>query len=410
MQPSFTVTSDSLSLSIDNDDKKYPLSDLLPYELYTKFGERLEAGLKEYDFLLASLEEVIKAARSDDLEKFDPLVGENACQIRALKNCIIFSKSTVIREDLSHNIALAKIAIKNILKSITSSDSKDIQSLEDILNKPVLRITLNYRELYLMLCYLLTVVKIIKKPKKDFQFIKNEVTDYKKLKLIRPVGTMFAEKLIKKLRETLSNLSVQFIQEIAFLYAPESVVDEVTGRLLVKHRYLHCLPCYWVTKLLMIHAEKTNVPLTIITRQLGMDRDYQMLREDIFHFSSDKFGYQQTPITHLNPVAPSLVFLVNACRPSYSFPDSQTWRDQLGGYSPTDLVLAYAAAHRQYPNPSLDDLVDEDKNKEYAFYKQKAEDWGCSIEKPFTFFLSHAYCEKVYLTANQLAATSMGSS
>ena len=70
-------------------DKKQFLSVLLPYNAAEKTGERLGDGLREYLLLLTMTEDAMQALQKGELSLFDPLVGENACQIRAVKIALI---------------------------------------------------------------------------------------------------------------------------------------------------------------------------------------------------------------------------------------------------------------------------------------------------------------------------------
>ena len=77
-------TLNNSSFSISKELKCHFLSDLLPYDPQTKCGDRLLAGLKEYDFLLTAAENSADLINKGHISGFDPLVGENACQISAL--------------------------------------------------------------------------------------------------------------------------------------------------------------------------------------------------------------------------------------------------------------------------------------------------------------------------------------
>lgn len=390
------------SLSIADPSRRYSLSELLPYDPQAKTGERLIAGLKEYDFLLTTAELSIQLLSKEQISCFDPLVGENACQIRALKNCLIFSKYPVNINELLVKIQSARKKIDELFGKASQLKESHI-SLGNILEDADIDIQLTYSEIYLIKSYLLTVVKTIKPPKEDIPFIKNEYTDTKKLKSIKPIGTMFAESLIKKLRESLSAFSVSFVQELSSKLAPKSLASAMSDKFYIRHNRLHCLPCYWVTKLLMIQAQKSQIPLIIIARQLATDQNYKIIREMPLSFKTNLFGYKYTSFDSFNSKAPTLVLLVNTCRKSHEFSELTEWKKELLKYNPIDLVLAYAASHRQYPDITKNDLLNQIQDKEYEFYKKKALDWGCSIEDPSGFFLSHAFCDKIENIANHVS-------
>ena len=72
--------------------KKSFLSYLLPYDANVKTFASLRTGLKEYQFLLKAFLEAVRCWRMGQFEKFDSLVGENACQIRAIWISLIASR------------------------------------------------------------------------------------------------------------------------------------------------------------------------------------------------------------------------------------------------------------------------------------------------------------------------------
>ena len=387
------------SFSIFNTSKKHLLSELLPYDPKEKDKSRLMAGLKEYNFLLIVSETAVERLRKGDFSQFDPLVGENACQIRALKNCLLFSNYPSSRTLLLKELRFARKNMHTLLKR-ASATIKHPLSLAQVLEG--LDVQLTYGELYLIQSYLLTIVKESRPPKELTPFVKNEYTSTKKLKSIQPVGTMFAEKLIKKLRISLSAFSVSFVKEISKRILPK-ILHTTSDRFYLRHNHLHCLPCYWVTKLVMMQALKSQTPLAIVVRQLAKDQSYAVLREMPLFFKSTRFEYKPSSLCSFNTNSPALVLLVNSCKKTQEFLSLAAWKKDLLTYNPIDLILAYAAAHRQYPDTTKNDLVNEMQDKEYFFHKKKAYEWGCSIENPSYFFLSHAFCEKIEQVSNHIS-------
>ena len=388
--------------SISDASKNHSLSEILPYDPNTKSDDQLISGMKEYDFLLTATENAAQLLSKKHIACFDPLVGENACQIRALKNCLIFSTYPVNGDDLFAKVQFAREKIDSLFKD-TSAFTKNKFSLGKILENNDIDIKLNYREMYLIQSYLLTFIKTIKPPKQELPFVENAYTDTKKLRLIKPIARLFAERLINKLRKSLSSLSVSFVQEISSRIAPDFLHDALSDRFCVCHNHLHCLPCYWVTKLLMIQALKSQVPLIVIARQMAKDQNYDIICEVPLIFKPTIFGYQQSSINAFKLNTPSMLLLVNACRQIHEFPNFTTWKKELLKYNPINLILAYAASHRQYPDITQDKLVDKIQDQQYIFYKEKALEWGCSIENPSGFFLSHAFCEQIENISNHFS-------
>ena len=125
-----------------------PLSSLLYYDLSTiKHGD-IKKGLKEYRLLLTALIQSIEAFEANELEKFDSLVGENACEIRAIRVALIHSNQSInadlkqvtskIRKEISH-------LIENEINFLTSKKS----TLKEIIETRELEIHLNKDEAFL---------------------------------------------------------------------------------------------------------------------------------------------------------------------------------------------------------------------------------------------------------------------
>jgi len=68
------------------------LSDVLYYDTTDKEKNKLKKRLTEYQFLLNVFTQALTSFEEKEYEKFDSLVGDNACQIRALKIAILGSK------------------------------------------------------------------------------------------------------------------------------------------------------------------------------------------------------------------------------------------------------------------------------------------------------------------------------
>ena len=88
------------------------LTSLLPYDPNVKKGKRLKDGLKEYLLLLLAAEEAFLSLLRGNLEYLDPLVGENACQIRALRLALILLEEPLDTQTLLENIDRSKQIVK----------------------------------------------------------------------------------------------------------------------------------------------------------------------------------------------------------------------------------------------------------------------------------------------------------
>lgn len=363
----------------------YVLSALLPYEPSVKKGERFKDSLQEYLLLLTACEQVLEALKRGDFKSFDPLVGENACQIRAVKLAVIFSDTFEICDRLVQSLTQAKTTVQTYLSTDNRKIPADL-SLQDVLKN--IEITLDYRFAFLLKSFLLTKVKIVRDPKEDKPLVKNDYTDTKKVKEILKVGSAFAHNLIMHLRGKLSERSVKFVQKIA----QEEMLSQ---SYIFDHRGLQCLPCFWATKALLKHALTNNVPIVLLAEQKAADQEHRVVNRTAITYMATKEGYLAVDPTTLDQERPALYLYGSSCSNFSDLLEVNVWEQKLRDHCPMEMILAYAASHRQYPDSSQDAIFEEKADPSYSHYKRIAQEWGCSLENPALFFLAHAYCDKI---------------
>src|SRR5260221_3645269 len=97
-------------------EEMHCLTDLFHYDPAEKKGSDLQKGLKEYQFLLKASSHAIQYLLDGHLEKFDALVGENACHIRAIKIAMIATKDKANFVGLKQKIEKVSAAIEALLE------------------------------------------------------------------------------------------------------------------------------------------------------------------------------------------------------------------------------------------------------------------------------------------------------
>jgi hypothetical protein len=369
---------------------------LLPYETNEKSGERFADGLNEFLLLLVLARESIEVFHRGELFHFDPLVGENACQIRAVKIALVLRDPRIFAENLFRSIESSIRKIEFILSSGRIITDPDI-SLADFLEQHNLDISLCGDQLFLIKSFILTKTKVVRpffKPERPL--VENAYTDSKKIKDIMKVGSSFSGELVKKLRKKLSARSASFVQELAEeLEHEEAEVRPLLEEFSSFHNGLHCLPYYWATRVLMIQALKNEIPIAMLARQLARDQDYKVVENITIFYKATPEGYEEVSADEFHPETPVMVLIGSTCRDAIELPSRDIWKKELIAQCPTDLVLAYAAAHRQYPDESKAEILQGLKDQNYEYHKMKAQEWGCSLDNPYRFFLTHAFCDKI---------------
>lgn len=370
------------------------LSDLLPYDPIVKIGDRLEAGLREYLLVLTATEEAIEHLKMGKLGSFDPLVGENLCQIRAVKLALTIQECSFDIERVLNAVIDSRKKIEHALLYFFKIKKNKI-SLKDFLNFENCDIPITKSEIYLIKSFILTKTKTLKSEEKSTPLVKNDITDTKKIKQFGDVGSLFAKNFVAHLRQKLAAVSVNFIQDLSKELEPSHPdVKRVSNKFLIDHNGLSCLPCYWSTRIALEKAQYAGMPIVMQAQQKAKDHNYKIVDSTTVYFKATNQGYCATTLENLDQETPALILMGTTCRNLEQLPNKPTWIKELVTYCPVELVLAYAASHRQYPDESKS-VCSELINPDYLYHKGKAEEWGCSYENPKLFFLAHAYCEKI---------------
>ncbi|RDD39349.1 hypothetical protein TrispH2_009042 [Trichoplax sp. H2] len=378
-----------------NNQRDFLLSHLLPYDPNNNKAKKLENGLREYLLLIIAAEQALEIVAKKDINRFDPLVGENACQIRSLQIALIFLRYPVDSQALLSEISRVRIHCLNLIENLDRIVNK--RSISDLFKSDI-EIHLNFSEYFLIQSYLLTKVKISKPPSKENPLVLNEYTDIKKIGEISHIGSNFTNKLVSHLRQSLSVHSVELIQSLAYqLEMDQTVKQIISADFVIIHRHLKCLPCFWVCKVIIQAAIKYKIPIVLHAQLKSQDRNYQIENEIFLYFDATLTGYQNVPLISLKKETPAIVLIGSTARDFNNLPSVHDWKKELIASGPIDIFLACAATHKQYPNEMAGEEIykDQIQNKEFQFYRKKAFEWGCCLQNASRFFWSHVYCDSI---------------
>ncbi len=250
------------------------LSSLLPYEASTKMNGSLKTGFKEYSLLLAATKQAMTAIQDGDLEQFDAVVGENACQIRAVKIAMAFPKYLESTESIQAQIEIAQQRIKELSKSLDSL-MRSGKSLQTLLQEQGLEIPLSADELFLVESFLLSVAKTVKASKASSPLCRNDAADPKKLKQFeKDVSVSFTDSLVKNTRKLLSIASVDFVREQAKSLDDKQLEKMSSDSFTINYNSWPCIPMFWTYKTLLLTAQKMGIPLIICAKFQAVDMEY----------------------------------------------------------------------------------------------------------------------------------------
>lgn len=369
------------------------LSNLLPYDLDSKKNGNLRTALKEYQALINVSVEALKAFHSKEYQKLDSLVGENACEIRALWLCCYALKKRDAAE-LEKQLIIVSDAIKKLLEPapINALMQSDI-SLKTLLEKDELNIPLISEELFLIASFVLTEVKSSRSNSDqiDSIFIKERV-DSKRLLQHGEISPSFANNLLSKLRKTLATASVQYVREKAFALQDADLITMVSDPFTLVHNALPCIPMYWTYQTVLATAQQEGIPIIVHAKFIQKNGvEYSLVDEEKLFYEVGPDGtYRQVQPTTADLEKPACIIQGIATIDLATWSKSE-WKARMRNTSVIDVILAGAADHRQYPDAALDSLFDGIEDRQYTAYKQLALKEGFAAENPTTFFIQHVY-------------------
>jgi hypothetical protein len=384
-----------------------------------RHGE-LRKGLFEYNLLLILLEDAISDFENNNLEKFDALVGENACQIRAVKIALLSSQNSAdtsacqiravkiallssqnsadtsaIKQDLKNakTSVQALLAEKNI-KKIMHSD----HSLHDIITSENLEILMSHDILYIYLSYLLCLMKEKENGIPNSLCFRDKCSP-KKLKMYeKNISSSFAKALASKTRKLLSEFSVHFTRELAWGLKDLNLIQMVSDEFTHQYSSWSCIPMFWTYKTLLKFAHQKKIPLVIVAKFLKqIAGEYQVIDKEVLFYKPSidgkSYHYIESELDKDDLTKAAVVIEGHVClkneKPIFC---KIKWKERFSQNSIVDVILAGAADHRQYPDQ---DHTITFSDAEYDRYRSIAQNKGFSLANPTTFLISHVFPQQI---------------
>jgi hypothetical protein len=376
------------------------LSALLPYDTEAKKNLELKKGLKEYRALLTVVLEANQALQAGNLEKFDSLVGENACQIRAIRIAIIASKKivdfTVINGQIKQSLEKVDLLLEP--KLIESLMTKSV-SLKSLLKEKGLDIFLTEEQDFVVQAYLLKEIKIIPIDKPLNSIYQIEGSNVAKICRFGDITKSFANSLVAKTKKTLAAASVQFMKNSAAQLQDPLLERAASKEFTVAKNGLSCIPMFWTYKTILLTAQKEGVPLLVHVKFLEKEgEEYTVIDEEHMLFqTSENKRFIEVDSVKADRNQPALIVQGVACGQKGQGLTKDQWKESMRKTTPVGVILAGAADHRQYPDSTQDALVEKLADQEYEGYKALAQSHGFSDKNPATFFIQHVYATRIDL-------------
>ncbi|NGX47646.1 MAG: hypothetical protein K1000chlam3_01025 [Chlamydiae bacterium] len=351
-----------------------------PGTLDTLFNGDANRGLEQYACLLRIAQGALTAFKEGNFEEFDALVGENACQIRAVKVAMIASKNLVDPKPL-----LASIQKRH--EELPTSAEKG-KSLEALLKDK--DIQLSSEAAFLLEAYILTVAKSIDESPSQLRRMEKGSPNQLVTKLGAP-SINFATNLTKKVRIFLSQASVKFVQEQA-----DSLGDKQLQRMAsqdFEFKFKGCwpsLPMFWTYKTLLFAARQEGIPLIFRVRFQATDDGFRQIRQTYLFLKPGEKSYELCDPSQEDRKK-AMIFIDGVAQAKLSdLPTNQQWKENLSSRN-LEAIFAGAAAHRQYPDVKEDSRIKALQDEEFLKSQQLAQQAGFSEENPSMFFIQHVY-------------------
>ena len=306
---------------------------------------------------LNAIQDAMSAFAQGRLDLFDPLGGDNACQIRAAKICDLFNR---FMEDFAFACQIRQM-----------QENPSIQALDDDLS-------------FLVNSYFLQHNK-----KKDGSG--SEKIDPKMGAKEFGISASKALEICKYAQASLSKFSVQYVQELAELNKPR-LLPLVSENCVLKDKQGRTMaPCFFAMKILM----KTIPCIVLKCKEFAEDMEVRQTSIVYQAFGGKKKFHriiEKEQIPEDMEKIP-VVVMEGIAKREFNAPDIL---DQIASIPLKTLVLANAAAHSQYAQEYRDATIPfpsglERQEEKMQKMKETAEQLGCSLANPLLFCIDHIY-------------------
>ena len=257
-------------------------------------------------------------------------------------------------------------------------------------------------ELFLIKCYLLFVAKIDQPQKAGtlrgeqqstpkqlycfdkldtgtFKFNKPLVTDSVKDK----VSIKFLQNLVNETRITVASDSVLFIRELAESLNDSQLKSLCSSEFEIIEQKRRCIPMFWTYKTLLLTAKNTGIPILLSAKFVVKGKENKIVDEECIIFKPLGGSLSGAAI-----VVEGFV-----CTEADKLPSREQWKATLKSQTLSDIILAGAADHRQYPDEKYDCKIEELKDPDFEKYKQLAKTEGFAEKNPSLFFIKHVFAQ-----------------
>jgi hypothetical protein len=338
----------------------------------------------------------------NQLEHFDPHVGESACQIRAYQ----LLQLTISKDEHSLDKALAHInELKTILeklahlKELNWADQQipnNKQTVDQLLKDADIYFDLSTEDLFLIGCYFLTSFK---QTDTNDNISINYLAIAKELQATRE----YAKKLVRYYQRFLSRLSCELVFEWA------RAIDQGSVELTTLKKLQRTdddgrpiLPFYYFTEILLQHLVKQGLSILVIIFNPNSHKQPPTFLKVESNGLATPLTYPATSETSLSEP----YFIVSGeSQLAFDVPE-EAYLKKINEVSFFKVLLLNTAAHPQYSGtqPSSFEMAPSSLTRKVKEMAYLAEQLGCCLNNPNLFFVKHIYCDTI---KNQIKKTAL---
>jgi hypothetical protein len=389
-----SIPNDRIHTSVQKMIQTYAvdLVDLLPISTEVLSAKEMSIALKKYLDLLRLAHEAIIKFSNREMALFDPLVGENACQIRAAMFSEILNKSN-INEMIAtalKRLTLHSDKINALLDKLNQKEGL-VSSLKVFLAENEACFAISDEIMVIISSYILTETKVIEyKPNKHGVPVFCERLPPNLLSERKGLSTKFAASLIRAAQAKLSEFSVIYVQRIALNLLSEKE-EKLASELAfnnVKTDQLHrkIVPFYHSMRLLLTDLYRKHIPIIIKVKQFVAGHTKHFGKMTLV-FGNQGLG-QYSLIQYPKGLSSKAAICFHAKSITKEHQGFDALKQKFLETPLADLILSASADHPQL-------IASESITGDPIFqkYRQKALEWGACYDNPSVFMVEHVFCK-----------------
>lgn len=345
----------------------------------------LRECLKKYLILSTLAQEAFQNFIDRNFKLFDPLVGDNACHIRASKLLSIY-QTKGMRRELKYIKIVLDINYRQIQRVLAKpyKPSSSKYSFKDYFNKKICEFKFEEPLCWILSSYLLTQVKEVKYELNHGGIVRGSEKVSTKSLVARGFQNTFSKNLIGHHQHFLAKESVSFIHSLTPFSSDliSSTIVRYKVRADKNHRMM--TPFYSTGKLILEHMLSNNQ--TVIVKVALFHLGQLCPKESVTLKLAPEKGHY-VPVKRTLKVRNEAVIFIEAISVSKdSLPTASRIKQKLTS-SFEQIFKANFAGHRQFPAG-----IDEPNyNTDYLTDLNVAQVEGNMIENPTGIVFSHFY-------------------